>query len=164
LAVLGRTTATFLRDYDAARELVDRAVSLNPNAAYAWLHRGWTYLDSGQPEEALRSFERAIRLSPFDPLLDWSLTGMGFALLGRGRLEEAVVSARKALQVNPAFGGAYRCLAAALALLDRDAEARETVNRLLAIEPSFRISDLAARANLRDQTLLDALRKAGFPE
>jgi TolB-like protein len=164
LAVLGRTTALFLHEYDAAREMVDRAVSLNPNAALAWLHRGWTYLDSGQPEEAFRSFERAMRLSPFDPLLDWILTGMGFALIARGRFDEAAVHARKALQANPAFGGAYRCLAAALALLGRDAEARETVNRLLAIEPAFRIRDLAVRANVRDQILLDALRKAGFPE
>jgi TolB-like protein/tetratricopeptide (TPR) repeat protein len=164
LAVLGRATATFLGEYDAAREMVDRAVVLNPNAAHAWLHRGWTCLDSGQPEEAIRSFERAIRLSPLDPVLDWMLAGIGFALLARGRFDEAVVSAKKALQVNPAYGGAYRCLAAALACLGRDAEARETVNRLLAIEPAFRISELAARANLRDKTLLDALRKAGFPE
>jgi adenylate cyclase len=81
LSLLGRSTALFFGDFDTAREMADRAVSLNPNAAHAWAHRGWTYLLAGQPEEAIRSFERAIRLSPFDPSLDSTLTGIGFAFI-----------------------------------------------------------------------------------
>ena len=67
LSVLGRITAFLSDDFDTAREMVDRAVALNPTAAMAWSHRGWTCQITGQPDEAIRSFERAIRLSPFDP-------------------------------------------------------------------------------------------------
>jgi adenylate cyclase len=164
LSLLGRSTALFFGDFGTAREMADRAVSLNPNAAHAWANRGWTYLLAGQSEEAIRSFERAIRISPFDPSLDSTLTGIGFAFINLGRFDEAVAAAKKALQMNQTYGPGYRCLAAALAHLGRDAEARKTVTRHLEIEPDFRISELVARTGLRAQIFIDGLRKAGFPE
>jgi adenylate cyclase len=163
LAVLGRATAMWSGDFDAAREMADRAVSSNPNAADAWVHRGWTYVAAGRPEEAIRSFERAIRVSPFDRLLASNFVGMGFAFIELGRFDEAVAAAKKALQKDEAHGGAYRCLAAALAQLGRDAEARKTATQFLEIEPDYRISKSMARGQ-RSQMFLDGLRKAGFPE
>jgi adenylate cyclase len=145
LSILGRATAAFFKDYNAAREMADRAVASNPNAAFAWGERGWTYQLAGQPEEAIRSFERAIRLSPFDPLISSRFAGMGIAFIGVGRFDEAVAAAKNALQTKPTYASAYRCLAAALAHLGRDAEARKTVAQLLEIEPDFRISEWVAR-------------------
>ena len=110
--------------------MVDRAVALNPNSSFAWEQRGWTYLIAGQPEEAIRSFERAIRLSPFDPLLFSTFAGMGIAFIGLGRFDEAVAAAKKALRQNQTYAAAYRCLASALAHLGRDAEAREAAASL----------------------------------
>jgi adenylate cyclase len=165
LGMLGRATASFSGDFDTAREMVDRAVAVNPNAAIAWEQRGWTYLIAGQPEEAIPSFERAIRLSPFDPWLFSTLAGMGTAFIGLGRFDEAVVAAKKALQKNQTYGAAYRCLAAALAHLGRDAEARKAVAQLLEIEPHFRISHYLARSgHWRAQMFIDGLRKAGLSE
>jgi TolB-like protein/tetratricopeptide (TPR) repeat protein len=165
LSMLGRATASLSGDFDTAREMVDRAVVLNPNAAIAWEQRGWTYQIAGQPEEAIRSFERAIRLSPFDPWPFSTLAGMGTAFIGLGRFDEAVVAAKKALQKNQTYGAAYRCLAAALAHLGRDAEAMKAVAQLLEIEPHFRISDYLARSgHWRAQIFIDGLRKAGLPE
>jgi adenylate cyclase len=163
LSALSRATAMWTCDFDSAKELADRAVFSNPNAADAWVHRGWSYLLAGRPEEAIRSFERAIRISPFDRLLVSNLAGMGFAFIDLGRFDEAVATAEKALQRDQSYGAAYRCLAAALAYLGRDAEARNTVARLLEIEPDFRISKLMARG-ARSEILFEGLRKAGFPE
>jgi adenylate cyclase len=165
LSMLGWATATFFSDYDTAREMVDRAIAANPNSALAWDRRGWTYQQAGQPEEAIRSFERAIRLSPFDPWLFERFTGMGLAFIGAGRFDEAVASARHALQTNQTLGATYRCLAAALAHLGRDAEARKAVAQLLEIEPDFRISEWVARSgHWRAQMVIDGLRKAGLPD
>jgi adenylate cyclase len=156
-------------DYDTAKEMVDRAVALNPNAAFVWGERGWTYLLAGQPEEAIRSFERAIRLSPFDPWLSSRFAGMGIALIGVGRFDEAVSAAKKAVRQNPLYPLTYRCLASALAHLGREAEAREAAARLLELEPDFRISERIARGGhgggvLKLQLYIDGLRKAGLPE
>jgi adenylate cyclase len=165
LSLLGRLTAFSSGDLDTAREMVDRAVASNPNAAFAWDNRGWTYQMAGQYEEAIRSFERAIRLSPFDPGLILIFIGMGIAFIGLGRFDEAVAAAKKALSENQAFAVAYRCLASALAHLGREAEAREAAAGLLQLEPDFRISEWVARGGVsRGQMYIDGLRKAGLPE
>ena len=170
LSLLGRETALLSGDFDTAREMVDRAVALNPNSASVWGQRGWTYLIAGQPEEAIRSFERAVRLSPFDPFLFSTFAGMSAAFISLGRFDEAVAAAKKALSQNQTFVMTYRCLAAALAQLGRDAEARETAARLLELEPNFHISEWMAHRVLRKVSgddgrfFIDGLRKAGLPE
>jgi len=162
LSILGRETAFWSGDFDTAREMVDRAVACSPNIARAWSERGWTYQIAGQPEEAIRSFERAIRLSPIDPFLFVRLAGVSAALIDLGRFDEAVAAARKAV-LNQRYTVAYRCLAMALAHLGREAEARETVARLLELEPNFRISEWTA-GRWQSEASIDGLRKAGFPE
>jgi adenylate cyclase len=165
LSLLGRETALLSGDFDTAREMVDRAVALNPNSASVWGQRGWTYLIAGQPEEAIRSFERAVRLSPFDPFLFSTFAGMSAAFISLGRFDEAVAAAKKALSQNQTFVITYRCLAAALAQLGRDAEARETAARLLELEPNFHISKwMVPHSRWGAQMFIDGLRKAGLPE
>jgi adenylate cyclase len=157
--------AAWSGDFDTAREMVDRAVASNPNAAFAWGARGWTYQVAGNAEEAIRSFERAVRLSPFDPLLFLRLTEMGDAFIRLGRFDEAVAAAKKALSQKQTFAAAYCCLTTALAHLGREAEARQAAARLLELQPDFRISEWVARSGRRqDQIFIDGLRKAGLPE
>jgi adenylate cyclase len=90
---------------------------------------------------------------------------MSTAFVCLGRFDEAVAAARSALQAKPTFPMAYRCLAAALAHLGRDAEARKTAAQLLELESDFRISEWVVRSGQwRAQMLIDGLRKAGLPE
>ena len=163
LSILGCLTALFSGDFDAARDMVDRAVAANPNSMRAWEQRGWTYVLAGQPEEAIRSFARTIRLSPFDPSPLSAFTGMGAALIGLGRFDEAAAAARKAIRQNPPYPVTYRFVAIALAHLRREPEAREAAAGLLKLEPSFRISEWPAGRWL-PQIYNDGLRKAGLPE
>jgi adenylate cyclase len=152
-------------DCERATELADRAVALNPNSYWAWNARGWVYKVAGLPEEALLSFERAIRLSPVDPLLNQTLTGMGYALIELGRFDEAIAAGKKAQHQNSAFPPTYRCLASAFAHLRRDAEAREAAAGLFRVDPAFTISAFIARGGQSNATLLtEGLRKAGLPE
>ena len=60
-------SAFMVGDSESEIEMADRAVALNPNSFLAWNSRGQVYRIAGLPEEALRSFERAIRMSPVDP-------------------------------------------------------------------------------------------------
>src|SRR5215475_4978850 len=66
-------SAFMVGDCEGAIELADRAVALNPNAFNAWSGRGWVYRTAGRPEEAVRSFECANRMSPVDPRLHITL-------------------------------------------------------------------------------------------
>jgi adenylate cyclase len=165
LATAALVSAYMVDDCESAIEMADRAVALNPNSFNAWTCRGWVYEIAGLPEEAVRSFERALRVSPVDPLLYITHVGMGFVFIELRRFDEAIVAGKKAQRQSPSYAATYRCLASAFAHLGRDAEAREAVARLLQIDPAFTIS---ARMGRRRQShvklLIEGLRKAGLPE
>ena len=165
LATACTVSAYTVGDSESEIEMADRAVALNPNSFNAWHYRGWVYKIAALPEEAIRSFERAIRMSPVDPMLHQTLSGMGYAFIELGRFDEAIVAGKRALRQNPSFSVAFRCLASAFALLGRDAEAREAAAHLLEVDPAFTISAWIARGGQSNAKLLiEGLRKAGLPE
>jgi adenylate cyclase len=165
LAWAAHTSAYMVGDCESEIEMADRAVALNPNSHQAWACRGWVYGVAGLPEEAIRSFERAIRMSPLDPLLYRPFTGMGYALIELRRFDEAIVAGKKAQRQNSSFSPAYRCLASAFAHLGRDAEAREAAARLLELDPAFTTTSWIARGGQTNaKQLIEGLRKAGLPE
>ena len=158
-------SAYMVGDSEGEIEIADRAVALNPNSFNAWHSRGWVYRIAGLPEEAVRSFERAIRMSPIDPRLHRTFAGIGYAFIELRRFDEAIVAAKKAIRQNPSYSVAYRCLASAFAHLGRDAEAHEAAARLLELDPAFTISAWIARGGQSNAKLLiEGLRKAGLPE
>jgi adenylate cyclase len=165
LAWVAITSAFMIGDCEGEIEMADRAVALNPNSFQAWRARGQVYRIAGLPEEAVRSFERAIRMSPVDPRLHRSFAGMGYALIELGRFDEAIIAGKKAQRQNPSYSVAHRCLASAFAHLGRDAEAREAAARVLELDPAFTISAWIARGGQSNAKLyIEGLRKAGLPE
>jgi adenylate cyclase len=102
-------------------------------------------------------------MSPVDPRLYVTLTGMGQALIELGRFDEAIVVLKKALRQNSSYVATYQWLASALAHLGRDAEAHDAAARVLEINPAFTIS--ARGFGLSNAKLfIEGLRKAGLPE
>ena len=165
LAWVSVTSAYMIGDRENEIELADRAVALNPNSYNAWRFRGWVYKIAGLPEEAVRSFERAIRVSPIDPQLHIVFAGMGQAFIELRRFDEAIIAAKKAQRQDPSYAAAYRCLVSAFAHLGRDSEAREAAAHLLETDPGFAMSSYIARGGQSNAKLLiEGLRKAGLPE
>jgi adenylate cyclase len=156
LSTAGLVTAIFIGDHETAIDYSDRAVATNPNSYMAWNHRGWVYQGAGQYEEAIRSFERGIRVSPLDPLLHANLAGIGYALIELRRFDEAVAFFKRALRKNLSEGLAFRGLASALAHLGRDAEAREALAR----QPERNPAITMAAQNYK--LLIEGLQKAGL--
>jgi adenylate cyclase len=163
LARASMTSAFMVGDSEAEIEMADRAVALNPNSWITWNNRGHVYRIAGLREEAIRSFERAIRMSPVDPRLHTTLTGIGQALIELRRFDEAIVVLKKSLRQN-LYLATYRCLASAFAHLGRDAEAHDAAARVLEIDPAFTISALIARVPKNSNLFIEGLRKAGLPE
>jgi adenylate cyclase len=164
LARASVTSAFMVGDSEAEIEMVDRAVALNPNSFNTWNCRGQVYRIAGLPEEAIPSFERAIRMSPVDPRLHMPLTGIGMAFIELRRFDEAIVVGKKALRQN-FYIATYRCLASAFAHLRRDVEAHDAAARVLEFDPAFTISAFIARGGQSNAKLLiEGLRKAGLPE
>src|SRR5271155_167024 len=88
---------------------------------------------TGQAEKAVAVFDKAIRLSPHDPILAKMLRWKADALEFLGRDEEASVLGNQALAVAPNDPQILRKQAATLANLGRDAEARELYQRYAAL-------------------------------
>lgn len=165
LAAAAVISAFMVSDTESAPEMADRAVALNPNSFGAWSARGWVCRAAGLPQEAVQSFERAIRMNPIDPLLHPSFVGMGIALIELRRFDEAIVAGKKAQRQKSSFWPAYCCLASAFAHLGRETEAHEAVARLLEFDPAFTISAFIARGGQSNAKLMiEGLRKAGLPE
>jgi tetratricopeptide (TPR) repeat protein len=135
--VLGRAAyalAYFKEDIDAAIELIDRALVLNPSFARGWVVSGTLRLWAGQPELAIGHFETSLRLSPHARRAGtFMYIGMGYFFAQR--FEEAAAMLLRSLQEHAGWAPTYRFLAACYAHMGRLDEAKETIKRLQAVTP-----------------------------
>jgi adenylate cyclase len=135
--VLGRaahTLAYFGEDIDAAVELIDRALALNPSFARGWVISGWLRLWAGQPELAISHFETSLRLSPHARRAG-TFMSIGVGHFFAQRFEEAAAMLLRSLQEHAAWPPTYRFLAACYAHMGRLDDAIETIERLKAVTP-----------------------------
>ena len=155
------------QQYDLGLSLVDRAVKLNSNLAPAWYSRGAVSVMCERPQEAIRSFDHVMGLSPRDPLLvaAWYMTG--WAHFSAENYSEGVAAADKAVQRVPDVHS-LSSLAANAVRAGRVAEARRAAERLLQFQPGFRASHAHYLFPIRSLDIRDriqaALRDAGVPE
>jgi adenylate cyclase len=150
-----------------ALEFAERALRLHPNSATVLTMSAVAFNYNGEFEKARHLLEQATRINPLDPRAYINNELIGFSFFFEKRFEDAVRWCRIALDQNPRFTVALRFLAASLAHLRRDKEARTTVQALLSLQPnsSLRIS---RRNNFRYPWMVDlfveGLQKAGLPE
>ena len=166
LAVLG-AVHTFLGNKGSARLLLERAVALDPNAAWGWSRLAWIENYSDQPDRAIELFERALRLSPLDPMNFNNYVGIASAHEIAGRYEEAVSQYRRALQERPQATWLYRHTVASLVGAGRMDEVAAEVARLLAVYPDYTVSKFIKAMVFTPATLeriAANLRKAGLPD
>ena len=125
------------RERTTASNLIDRALLLNTNSAHAWNARAWIYCHQGQPAAAIEAFERALRLSPLDPMGGYFKGGLALANFSLGKYEEASGWATQSLSEFPRYVVAIRIKAAACAHLGRLEEAHHWLARLLELQPAL---------------------------
>jgi tetratricopeptide (TPR) repeat protein len=148
------------RDLETALELIDRALALNPNSVHAHEHGAVISTWAGRYDRAHALADRALRLSPFDPLSVMAFAAKAGAFLMRAQYDDALNSARKGLQIYPNHTPSFLIAIASLMRLDRVAEARAMAREYMDVYPTYRI--------LRRWPVLehfcDELRAAGLPE
>jgi adenylate cyclase len=168
LATAGFVIAVIEYDYETATDAFDRAFALSSSSALAFgfssIVRAW----KGDDATAVDHATRAIRLSPFDPLLYVPYVGLAYAHFAARRFEEAAAAAGQASQSNPKFSMPYVLHVAALAKLGRGEEARVVADRLREVEPGLTVSTAIRSARFanpdKNAELGDALLQAGLPE
>jgi TolB-like protein/predicted Zn-dependent protease len=168
LTAAGIALGYVVGDLESCGDLIDRALSLNPNLAWGWLFSGWAKIWMGDSESALEDVARAMRLSPHDPQFFNMQAAAGMAHLLAGRYQEAFSWAEMCVRDNPHHALAACTAAAASALAGRLPEAHRAIARLRELDPSLRISNLEKFIPLRRredfERLATGLRIAGLPE
>jgi adenylate cyclase len=166
LAVLG-AVHTFVHNHGTARVLLERAVTLDPNAAWAWSRLGWLENYADQPQKAIGNFERALRLSPIDPMNFNNYVGIGSAHEVAQEYDKAAAFYRRALEERPNASWIYRNLAAALSEAGRVEEAKQAFADLMRSYPDLTVSKFK-QAMVFSPAVLDRmaenLRKLGLPD
>jgi DNA-binding SARP family transcriptional activator/tetratricopeptide (TPR) repeat protein/TolB-like protein len=168
LTLAGHVRGFLGKHPEEASALHDRAIALNPNLAIAWCFSGLSQFYMGRHEDALRRVHQAIRLSPSDPHVFFFDMALIMPNLMNGDCTSAVEAGRRAIELNPLFSSAYKGYLAALGWMDRPREAREVLDRLLALEPGFSVEAAVMRSPLtRPEDIAryaEGLRRAGLRE
>jgi TolB-like protein/class 3 adenylate cyclase len=168
LSFSGFAFAKVLGDLEAGIALIDRALALTPNLAAALAHSGNVRVWMGDADKAIEHLERAMRLSPVDPLMFMMQNAMALAHFISGHDNEAFAWAEKSSQRNPFLLAAAWIAAASAANLGRTADVEKYLARMRQLDPSVSIALIRDRINVRRPQdlarLIESLRKAGLPE
>jgi len=118
----------------------------------------------GQPEEAVKLAQRALRLDPLLPA--FHMFHLGHAQYLSGQYQEAITSLRESLTHNPDFFPSRFFLVATYMELGRQADAREEAANFMAQNPQASLDFWRERLPYRDanvvERFLSALKQAGF--
>ncbi len=153
--------------FERAIAAFELAVSLDPSLSLAWGVLAAFLPMVGRTDEAIAAAERAMRLSPRDPLTWVFQTYIGVAHFTAGRDEEAVLWLRRGVQRRPDYDHGHRLLAAALGHLGRIEEAQSALAEAHRIRPEFSGSQWRQTFSSADHSfrkrIADGLRLAGDP-
>jgi TolB-like protein/Tfp pilus assembly protein PilF len=164
----GLALAFVTGDCEGGIALIDRALALNPNLATAWNASGWVRTFLGETDLAIEHIQRAMRLSPLDPLMFVMYHVTALAHFVAGRYSEAALWARKVLREQPNFLATIRLSAVGHALSGHLDQARNAIVRARELDPAMRLSNLKDRVGpFRPDDFSkyrEALKVAGLPE
>jgi adenylate cyclase len=153
-------------DFEGALAEADRALAISPNLPFAHAIRGQTLIFSGHRQEGLMALYTSIRLDPHDPMLPSRLNIVALGLYYSRQYEAAVETAQQAIRSNPDYPHPYRWLAAALGQLGRVEEAKEALERAIAVAPGsfdMYVSNRVPWMRPEDHAdMVEGLRKAGW--
>ncbi len=164
----GHAHAYFFKDVDRALLLIDRALELDGNLAIAWQRSGWVRGYAGDPDGAIDSLHKAMRLNPLEPRMFLTQSAMAFAHFIAGRDDAAAHWALMGLRVKPNWLPALRVAIAANAMRGHLDEAQRALHAYRDIDPQVHIERICEyyplRRDMDRERLIFAMRKAGVPD
>ena len=149
------------------RPWLDRSVQLSPSYAKGYYSRGFAAMLAGQMADCIADMDRAMDLSPLDPMLCAMQSSKGIALLAAGRHEEAVLWTNKGARAPHAHIAMLMTAVAASQLAGDKAGVRAWQSAVAARYPGATLRQFFTVLPFTDpalRTLLgDALLGAGTP-
>jgi tetratricopeptide (TPR) repeat protein len=169
-AMQGFVQLHLMKDVERALESCNQALDRSFNEPLAWLFKGVAHAFDGDGSLALPAGQRALDLSPLDPLKYYYHSLMASIAISAGQYESAIDFAQQSLRINAAHLSTYRSLTIAQSLAGQQDAARATLALMLQRDPQFTVARFARGYPARDRVpaylekLKDALRAAGAKE
>jgi protein O-GlcNAc transferase len=122
------------RKYDAAADLIAKAIAQNDKVPAFHVNLGNALREQGKLDEAANSYRTTLRLKPDHVDAHYNL---GLVLQAQEKPEEAAVSYRQALKLMPNHVQALLCLGNVLLADGKPDEAMTSYRRALVLKPDF---------------------------
>jgi TolB-like protein len=152
---------------EESERVLRRALDLNPNFALAHALLARPLAIGGAYEEAIKSAEHALRLSPNDPLVGtYASFATALAYFAAGRFAECIEWVRNTIDKTPEYSPPYTLLIAAAAMQGETEAAAKALDARLRLRSDFsldRASDNLPFGGEVGERWLEGLRKAGVP-
>ncbi|MFO1088503.1 MAG: adenylate/guanylate cyclase domain-containing protein [Hyphomicrobiales bacterium] len=166
LALGGFVMGLVGHDRGLSRQALDMASTISPSSALTYILGCCVHLFDGNAAKAVEWSEKALRLSPLDPMsyAPWFATALGRLQLGE--YDAAREAAQNTFRANPYWSYSYMTIAASAARCGRTEEASAAARRVLELEPDFTTSGLIRGFDLDPalaEPLAAALDLAGLP-
>jgi adenylate cyclase len=156
-----------LKDFDRARASYEQALAANPNESLAWLFQGTLLAFQDEGEQAMASSQRALELSPLDPMRYFYESLSATAALSARQWGLAIERATHSLRLNYSHTSTLRVLTIANVQIGAMDEARRWGKRLLEQEGDLTIAEYRLRSPSTGfktgEIWCESLRAAGVP-
>lgn len=168
MAVEGFIRCHLTKDLDAAANSYEQALQCNPNDSLAWLFRGVLHAFRGEGTLALADSQRALSLSPLDPMIYFYKSLAASAAFSAQDYRAALEFSQDAFRLNRSHTSSLRVRTMAFSMLGQLDEAYESARQLRLMEPDFSVEKFLRRTPSSTysiaQVCAQALRAAGIPE
>ena len=128
------STLLDLKKFDAADQLAEKVLSIDPSIAIVWCSRGIALNNLKSYDLAVNAYEHAIRINPMY-YEAWSNQSLPLHALNRS--EDALRSCLKALEINPNYAEAWFNKALLLHKLNKCDDALAAYDRAIQIHPNY---------------------------
>ncbi len=154
------------REFEKAEEYFKKAGHHAPSTTDFHSMRAFQLNYLGNPHEAIKYFQVAMRLSPFYP--PWYLYHLGLSYHLTGQHEKAIETLKKAVERTPNSIYTHPRLTMIYSDLGRMQEAKKQAAEVLRVNPKFTVEGWAKANPFKDPAIVEhrkeLLRKAGLPD
>jgi TolB-like protein len=156
----------FARRFDDSLAEFEAALGLNPNFSMAQGYYGLALAYCGRWQEAQSAAQRAVRLSPRDPLAAVYCGIASYAQFVGRNYDEAMRLAREGIRQRGDFVGAHRVLTAAAGMAGQNEVAKAALQELRRAQPNISLDWIAKEMPIRQDAerkhYLEGFRRAGL--
>lgn len=156
------------KQFETAQASYEDALAANPNEPLAWIGLSTLKTWQGAGHEAVTMAEKALALSPLDPMRYYFDSLAASAHESAGNYAQAVTLAERSIRLNRNFFSSHLALFFAQAMQGKSEEARTCARKAMHLRPDFTVSRYRNTSphyrSANGPRYAELLKQFGFPE